>query len=162
MRSIRLRGIPPVAASGILLLLAACANPRAEQALAAQQALVGMSKQTLLSCAGVPERSATVDDLDYFTYASRHTVAYPSSTASFWGSPYWSPRWGYGYGLGVPFDTYDLRTFACEATFTLRDGVVERVVYAGAVAGTDRLGQCYAIVENCLAPAPARSAAGTP
>lgn len=171
MRSILFRRFPPLAASGaLLLLLPACANPRAEQALVARQALVGMPKQTLLSCAGVPERSATLDNIDYFTYTSRRTVAYSSPSVGFWGSRYWHPRWGYGYGLGAPFDAYDLRTYACDATFTLRNGIVERVVYGGAVSGDSRLGQCYAIVENCLAlipprslqPSPVQNPAGTP
>jgi hypothetical protein len=163
MRSIRFRRLPPVAVSStLLLLLSACANPRAEQALVARHALVGMPKQTLLSCAGVPERSATLDNIDYFTYTSRRTVAYSSPSVGFWGSRYWHPRWGYGYGLGAPFDAYDLRTYACDVTFTLRNGIVERVVYGGAVSGDSRLGQCYAIVENCLALIPPQSLPQSP
>ncbi len=39
--------------------LAGCENPRADQALAAQQSLIGMPKGILLQCAGVPARSGT-------------------------------------------------------------------------------------------------------
>lgn len=144
----------------LIPLLAACANPRADQALAAQRTLVGMSKQDLLSCAGVPDRSATINNIDYFTYSSRRTVAYSTGPA-FWGSRYGYPGWGYGFGFPY-YDAYDLRTYDCDATFTLRNGLVERVVYGGDVDGASRLGQCYAIVENCLGPPPQAAAAGQP
>ncbi|HYH36749.1 MAG TPA: hypothetical protein VD860_00890, partial [Azospirillum sp.] len=42
----------------------------------------------------------------------------------------------------------------CEATFTLRNGVVERLVYGGAPGGAGTLGQCYYVVGNCLAQTP--------
>ena len=148
----------PSLAMAVCLGLAACANPRAELAHAARSELVGMPKETLLSCAGVPERTASMDNLDFFTYTSRSTAAYPSTTLGLHAGRYWYPGWGYGFG--VPVTTYDVWSQACEATFTLRNGRVERVVYAGSPGGTGRLSQCYAIVENCLTlrPAPAGSA----
>src|SRR3954454_22104349 len=77
--------------------LASCANPRADEALFAQQAFIGMPKQTLLSCAGVPERSTTVDNLEYFTYTSNRTVVYQSYV------PYMGPGRFYVYGYGYPY-----------------------------------------------------------
>ncbi|QQP90501.1 hypothetical protein IGS68_04405 [Skermanella sp. TT6] len=133
--------------------LASCANPRADEALFAQTAFVGMPKETLLSCAGVPERMAEVGNLEYFTYSSNRTVVYQS----------YSPLLGYGrypyhgYGYGFPYygsfaPTYDFRSFSCNATFTLRDGVVERIVYGGPEGvGGSQLAQCQTIIENCLA-----------
>lgn len=140
--------------TGVLLagIVAACANPAADQALYAQSALVGMPKETLLSCAGVPERQATVGNLDYFTYHSGRLVSYPA-----WGGygGYWGPhRYGYGGGFGWPSYAYDVSSVDCEATFTLRNGAVERIVYGGASGGGTRLGQCYAIVQNCIAMVP--------
>ncbi len=137
------RAIPGMFMAG---LAAACANPAADQAMYAQNALIGMPKQTLLSCAGVPERQATAGNLEYFTYRSGRLVSYPG-----WGGygGYWGPGpYGYGYGYGWPSD---VTSVDCQATFTLRNGVVERVVYGGSSGGTSRLGQCYAIVQNCLA-----------
>ncbi|HEV7373010.1 hypothetical protein [Arenibaculum sp.] len=134
-----------LAALLVPLALGACANPRAETALAARDLLVGMPTETLLSCAGVPERTATVDNVDFFTYESSSTVAYPYSGAGFVTARRWYPGWG--YGLAAPVGGYDVYSQACEATFTLRDGRVERVVYSG------QSSQCYAIVANCLAPA---------
>src|SRR5690349_1517692 len=60
------------------LALMSCANPRADEALFAQKAFIGMSKQTLLSCAGVPQRSATADNMEFYTYTSQRTVTYAS------------------------------------------------------------------------------------
>lgn len=140
--------------------LAACANPAAEQALFAQNALVGMSKSTLLSCAGVPERQATVDNREYFTYRSSRLVSYPSPTMGFYGGG-WGPRYGYGWDWPTYGGT-EIASFDCDATFSLRNGVVERVVYGGASGGTTRLGQCYAIVQNCLPQTPVASTQPNP
>jgi hypothetical protein len=138
------------------IALTSCANPRADEALFAQQAFIGMPKQTLLSCAGVPERSTTVDNLEYFTYTSSRTIAYQSYDPYMWPGPYY----GYGYGYGYPYwggfaPTYDFRTYSCQATFTLRNGVVERLVYGGPEGiGPSQLAQCQTIIENCLALVP--------
>jgi len=143
------------------IALASCANPRADEALFAQQAFVGMPKQTLLSCAGVPERSTTVGDLEYFTYTSSRTVAYQSY------APIMGPGgfYGHGYGYGYPYyggfaPTYDFRSFSCQATFTLRNGVVERLVYGGPEGiGPSQLAQCQTIIETCLALVPQQTPA---
>ncbi|WP_448205906.1 hypothetical protein [Azospirillum sp. sgz302134] len=129
--------------------IGACANPAADQAIFAQNALIGLPKQTLLSCAGVPDRQATSGNLEFFTYHSGRLVSYPA-----WGGygGYWWPY--YGYGPGWPGGYYDVASIDCEATFTLRNGVVERIVYGGASSGSSRLGQCYTIVQNCLAQIP--------
>jgi hypothetical protein len=151
--------IPASAGNAILLgaaaiALASCANPRADQALFAQQAFIGMPKQTLLSCAGVPERSTTIDNLEFFTYTSNRTVAYENYV------PYMGPGRFYGYGYGYPYyggfaPTYDLRNFSCQATFTLRNGVVEQLVYGDPEGlGPSQLAQCQTIIESCLALVP--------
>jgi len=144
-----------LAAAALILGLGACANPQAEQALFAQQAFVGMPKETLLSCAGVPERQASVDNLDYYTYSSERLVSRPVP------SSHLGPRWHPWYGWYDPFwDDWDreVESRSCEATFTLKNGVVQQVVYGGADTGGSRLGQCYQIVENCLALIPRQSA----
>lgn len=137
------------------LALAGCANPQADQALYAQRAFVGMPKQVLLSCAGVPDREARVDNIEYYTYNSERVTSTPSMHGG-WGGPGWGPYgwhrpwWGFDY----PYAN-DIETRSCKATFTLRDGVVEKVVYGGATeAGSARLGQCYTIVQNCLGTVP--------
>ncbi|MBP2303155.1 hypothetical protein [Azospirillum picis] len=138
--------------------LAGCANPSADQAMFAQTALIGMPKETLLTCAGVPNRQATVDNREYFTYNSSRIVSYPSPPIGYYG---WGPRY-YGYGYGWPDYGYEVTSYDCQATFSLRNGIVERVVYGGASGGSARLGQCYAIVQNCLALIPQQTIKPTP
>jgi len=126
------------------LALAACANPLAERAVIAQQALRGMPKQALLACAGVPERSTQVDNIEYFTYVSRREEYAPGPSFGVFGG-----TGGLGLGAQLPLGGYDRGyTTTCEATFTLRNGVVEQLVYGG--NSSERLGQCYRIVQNCL------------
>lgn len=149
-----------VAALAAAAALGGCANPAADEALVAQTALIGMPKATLLSCAGVPERQAIVDNREFFTYRSSRIVSYPSTPPlgyyGGWGWPH------YGYGYGWPSYGYEVNSFDCEATFSLRNGVVERVVYGGASGGSTRLGQCYAIVQNCMALIPQRTIKPSP
>ena len=122
----------------IALLTGACANPAADQALYAKDAMVGMPKTTLLSCAGVPERQMAFGSQEFFTYHSGRIVSYPG----------WSSYWGWPGYAG------DVSVIDCEATFTLRNGLVERIVYGGRTGGSAGLGQCYTIVQNCLALGP--------
>ncbi|HSK39540.1 MAG TPA: hypothetical protein VK943_07210 [Arenibaculum sp.] len=139
--------------------LAACANPRADDVLRAQDVLVGMPAQTLLSCAGVPDRRASVDNLEYFTYATAaETGGYgPSTSVGLGLGSGGSTRFGLGLGFPLGGGGYGIAEEACEATFTLRDGTVEQVRYTGASSGSE-LARCYPIVENCLALVPAAQA----
>lgn len=133
-------------------VLVACANPAADQALYAKTALAGMPRATLLSCAGVPDRQAAVDNQEFYTYRSGRITSYPGSSLGLWGGR-WGPGFGY-YGAGFPLYDADIRTTSCEATFTLRNGAVERLVYGGTPGGGSTLGQCYHVVQNCLALIP--------
>lgn len=149
--------IPPrtLVLPGIVALLVACANPSADQARYAQTALLGMPEQTLLSCAGAPERSYAAGGREYLTYASRELVARPGFGV---GLGFFGGSRHFGYGIGVPLASdYDVASNYCEATFTVEGGRVTQVNYVG---GPYPLGQCYYIVRNCLAlvpqPAPRR------
>lgn len=144
-----------------LALLAACANPMADQALYAQGALIGMPKTTLLSCAGVPARQTAVDNREFYTYSSGRIVSYPTPSFGFYGGG-WGAHHGYGGGYWPGYGGSDVASIDCEATFSLRNGVVERIVYGGATGGSSGLGQCYAIVQNCLALVPPKPAQMTP
>lgn len=96
---------------------------RAEMAEAAQVDLVGFSKTELLSCAGVPVRSEKVDDMEFLTYVSDAT------------------------GIGF----FHRRKRYCEATFTLRNGIVEKVSYSGNTGGRFTEGeQCAYIISSCM------------
>ena len=118
-----------------LLTLSGCAEP-IESGLAerAQTEMIGMTKSTLLKCAGVPSKSAVDGDRQYLNYSS-----VSMSTVEGSGS---------------------LRT--CEATFILLDNRVESISYrpAGRAMTKDaldklfgaggRFHECWPIVQNCV------------
>ena len=134
-------------------LLASCANPNADRAADARQVLVGMPKETLLSCAGVPQRSAVVDSSEFLTYTSaNYGGGGPSTSVGVAGG---SGGSGVGIGLGFPlFGGGGGYSSSCEANFTIRNGVVQQLNYTGSSGASASLGQCYRIVENCLALVP--------
>jgi hypothetical protein len=95
--------------------------------------MVGMSKKELMLCAGVPVRQQQVDDLEFLTYAGggdSTTAAVATSTRT---------------AVSKTAHRY------CEATFVLKDGVVQQVQYQGRTGGLFTKGdQCAFIVENCV------------
>jgi hypothetical protein len=135
------------------IALASCANPNADKAADARQVLVGMPKETLLSCAGVPQRSATVENSEFLTYTSSdYSGGGPSTSFGVAGG---SGGSGVGIGLGFPlFGGGGGYSSSCEANFTVRNGVVQQLNYTGSSGSSASLGQCYRIVENCLALVP--------
>ena len=143
--------------AGLFLMLAAgalasCANPNADLAADARQVLVGMPKETLLSCAGVPQRTAQVDNSEFLTYTSSdYSGGGPSTSFGVSGG---SGGSGVGIGLGFPLFGGGGYSRSCEANFTVRNGVVQQLNYTGSAGASASLGQCYRIVENCLALVP--------
>jgi hypothetical protein len=122
-----------VVLAAICLVACGASHRRAEVAGRAQYELVGMSKKDLLLCAGVPIRQQQADDLEFLTYgaggdSTAVTVATSQKTS-----------------VSKSAHRY------CEATFVLKDGVVQRVNYQGRTGGMFTKGeQCAFIVENCL------------
>lgn len=125
----------------VILLFAAtgCSFQRANLASRAQKELVGMKKIDLLSCAGVPHRQQRSDDLEFLTYTGG----------------------GDSVGVGVASATSPSTAIVtgkskrryCEATFILKDGIVQKVNYQGRTGGLLSKGeQCAFIIENCLKP----------
>ena len=114
----------PVLALTLCAFSSGCAVfKRAEKAEAAKIELVGFSKTELLSCAGVPVRSEKVGDMEFLTYVSDAT------------------------GIGF----FHRRKRYCEVTFTLRNGIVEKVSYSGNTGGTFTEGeQCAYVVTSCM------------
>jgi len=122
----------------ITTLLFGCASTkygRADLAKRAKVELVGKSKEYILMCAGVPMRSQQHENMEFMTYYSGgDSDAYGAGTASSAGAGAVSVKKRY-----------------CEVTFVLRDGVVEKVNYAGRTGGLITEGeQCAFVLENCL------------
>lgn len=108
------------------VLLAGCASQRSVVAENAKTDLVGMSKKDLLTCAGVPNRQEAIDDLEYLTYTGDESRAGGAVMTSQYTA------------------VHSSRKKSCEATFVLKDGIVQKVSYKG----RDKL--CAVIVENCV------------
>jgi hypothetical protein len=132
------------------LAMAGCASPTRDAALRAPTALVGMPRERLLACAGVPERQAGEGEREFFSYSARS-----SGTGGFsglglgvgGGGGSHGGGVGIGLGLGLPlFGGYGVDE--CRATVTLRGGVVESIAWS---AGSD-LATCGAIVAACVPP----------
>jgi hypothetical protein len=139
-------------------LLAGCANPRAEQALAAREALVGLERTELLACAGVPNRSRVEGDTEFFTYGSGLVEG---RGQMFYGGGVFSGGFGRPSGHFVLTPGADFSSRYCEATFVLEDGVVRQVNYVAASGiGGARYEQCYFIIASCLDRVAARGATG--
>lgn len=125
-----------------VVLLASCANPGAQLALKAPETLVGMPKTELLSCAGVPQRSASAGGAEYLTYSREQTIV--ERDVDYEPFPWAGP------GVFRPEVSTWSRSYRCDATFVVRDGRVEELRY-----NQNRdITLCYEILSACL-PAPA-------
>jgi len=102
-----------------------------------------MPKEMLYSCAGVPDRVQQVGDRELLTYVrgSTYTHVETDYDDTFIGGRRWVR----------PRTTVHRQNFQCEATFTLHDGMVEKLDYS---EGRD-LELCGTIVETCVAVVPA-------
>lgn len=149
MKPVRPATAAAVLSVGCGVLLACATGPGAETAQRARTALVGMPKERLLSCAGVPERQAAVNGKEYYTYVQRGSGAISPSTSVGIGAAGGGGGGGVGLGLGFGFPVGG-GSQGCEATFVLGGGVVEQVSYPASAS----LSACAPIVQNCLPPAP--------
>lgn len=119
------------------LIVSSCAVQRAEIASRAQTELVGISKKDLLLCAGVPLRQERIEDLEFLTFAGG------------------GDNVGSAVAINTSPDTAvvsgkSARRY-CEATFVLKNGMVQKVNYQGRTGGVLTKGeQCAFIVENCV------------
>jgi hypothetical protein len=121
----------------LFLGISGCVIQRAQIASRAQTELVGMSKKDLLLCAGVPLRQERVEDLEFLTFAGGGD-SIGSAVAS-------STSLNTATVVGKSARRY------CEATFVLKDGLVQKVNYQGRTGGLLTKGeQCAFIVENCV------------
>ncbi len=142
-----------------LMGLGACQSPRADSAAAAQTGLVGLPKSVLIQCAGAPSRTANADGVEVMTYEMIKLRADPAAAGyggfhgrvgGFWGGRWGGPGWGYG---GIWGDSGGTESRTCNASFTITNGKVSKVVYSSPDAeGISRLDQCYSIIENCVPP----------
>jgi hypothetical protein len=169
-----MRGLSRVAVAGVCVLSIAalpdCAGSagsaiqRSETATKARAAMVGMPKEDVLACMGLPGAKGAEGETEVWTYASgddrvntfttanaftagqSHTngnVAALGNTATFGSNTAGSANTS-AFGFGTT------RRFYCTINVVFRDGMVSRVNYSGPTGPLAAPGeQCAYAVQNC-------------
>lgn len=117
---------------GAVLILSGCtAIQKAEQATRAKSEMIGMSRDQVLDCAGVPARTARAGDSEYLAYSTN-----PETNV-------WSNNQG-----NIFSDTRD-----CTVTVKLTGGYVSEVTYRGNKTGglLTKDSHCATVVGSCIA-----------
>jgi hypothetical protein len=127
--------------SGLLavVLLSGCAVQRAETARNAKVQMVGLPKEKVLACMGVPAKTMTVGQTEVWAYLSGNGHSEGSAVVS--GDN------GIASGFAV-----SSRRF-CNVSIVMTNGAVSEVNYSGPTGGLLTAGeQCAFAVQNCAQP----------
>jgi outer membrane protein assembly factor BamE (lipoprotein component of BamABCDE complex) len=125
--------------------VAGCAVMRAKEANEAQATMVGMTKEQILACMGVPAAKAVEGATEVWSYNSGNgqTVGFGSSSASVYG--------GRGYASGYGFSSMVTQQRFCTVNVTMLNGRVDRINYVGPTGGLITQGeQCAFAIDNCV------------
>ena len=113
------------AATAALTLLASCSFQPAQQATDAEAQMVGMTKQQVYTCMGVPAQKAQEGSAEIWTYSS-------------------------GDGHTATFTDATIRRF-CTVNVAFQNARVSQVSYVGSTGGPlTEHEQCPFAVKNCL------------
>ncbi|MCG8492314.1 MAG: hypothetical protein MI743_11915 [Sneathiellales bacterium] len=135
------------------LFLAGCTNTAFEESERARDELVGLGKTELLSCAGVPERTARLsEEVEFLSYTSEKVAQLPADTYP----PGFYPSYGFGRyhrGYRSTFIFHggtrsEIRR--CTATFKLENDKVTSLTYHQNDQNGFAISQCYQIIHQCL------------
>ena len=130
--------------------LSGCAIANADMANKTRLSMVGMSKETLVSCMGIPSSSGVVGNLEVWKYHSgggsvSSGSSYGNATANLFGNMVTS------YASGSSFSSTQARY--CVINVTMREGRVASVKYSGPSGGLLTKGsECAYAIENCSRP----------
>ena len=115
--------------------LSGCKYNRVKTAQAAKTELIGMSKTELLSCAGVPDKTARSNGVEFLSYRSGGETSYSANTI-------------YGYNA-TTFINSNYKF--CDIKITIEDDRVQSIKYSGNTGGLFTPGeQCGYVLENCI------------
>ena len=107
-----------------------CAYQRANTAANAKTSMIGMSKETILTCMGTPEAKASEGETTVWTYKSGNEM---KNIRLF----------NYGQATST--------TRSCKVDVVMRSGRVTAINYSGPTGGLLTAGeQCAYAVENCV------------
>jgi hypothetical protein len=135
------------------LALGGCAAQRAMEAQDAQSKMVGLSKEHVLGCMGVPANRAAEGQTEVWTYNSGDGrtigMAFSQGTSTASGTVSGSILSAAGSSSGTSFGT-SFRLH-CTVSVVMTNGRVSRVNYSGPTGGLITQGeQCAYAVHNCL------------
>lgn len=136
-----------------LLLLGGCAAERAIVAQDAQAKMVGLSKEQLLGCMGIPAAKAGEGQTEVWTYNSGNGqttgVAFSQASGSASAMTTGSLTTASGFGSGTTFATSSMRY--CVVNVVMTGNRVSKVNYSGPTGGLITAGeQCAFAVRNCV------------
>lgn len=137
----------------VTAILCGCAVQRAEKARNAKLAMIGMSKEDVLACAGPPAQKDAEGATEVWSYQSGNGATSTFATASAYGQgqAFGSPGYAFSNGQAHAFgSSFSQRRF-CVVNIVVRNGVVSAVNYNGPTGGLLTRGeQCAYAIENCV------------
>lgn len=132
--------------------LASCAVQRAEVAHEAQDKMIGLRKEQVLACMGVPANKASEGETEVWSYNSGNgtvvasTFGNSTTNLTVNGGPGYATGQANTFGSGFGVSS---RRF-CTVNVVLTGGIVTRVNYVGPTGGLLTAGeQCAFAVQNC-------------
>ena len=128
-----------LAASVLLVVLSACSSfQRADDAAAAKTQMIGLSREDVLACMGIPKKKAQEGGTEVWSYPS--TNGRGDSSGDIFKTT------GYVHSSGS-----HERSF-CTVNVVMKDGVVKAVRYNGPTSSVfyTQDDQCGFAVENCV------------
>lgn len=133
-------------------IIAGCAVQRAVVASDAQQKMIGLSKEEVLSCMGPPAARAAEGATEVWSYQSGNgqttsvATGFSQANANLYGGPGYASATAVGTSGGIATTT---RRY-CTVNVTMAAGQVSRVNYVGPTGGLLTPGeQCAFAVQNC-------------
>jgi hypothetical protein len=129
-------------------LLSGCALERAQVAQDAQGKMVGLPKEQVLSCMGIPAQKSVEGATEVWSYNSGNgstvTSSFASANTMVSGNRYAASGSGFGSGLSVSSQKY------CIVNVVMNNGRVSQINYSGPTGGPITGGeQCAFAVRNC-------------
>jgi hypothetical protein len=152
------------AALAAVTLVGACSIQRAETASTAQKQMVGMSRERVLACMGVPAARQVEGGTEVWSYSSggrtdTFTAGTSTTTASAMGmgQTQYLGNMAYSSGLATgsattnSFGSSSTRARYCLVNVVMVGGQVSAVNYSGPTGGLLTQGeQCAYAVQNCV------------
>ena len=130
----------------LLFLLSGCAMQRAADAETAQKIMVGMDKEKVFTCMGIPKKKATEGKTEIWAYESgdrRITRNKPRATSS--------KDFTNSFAASLGFEDEVRTARFCTVQVVMTDNIVSAIHYNGPSGGfLTEDEQCAYAVRNCL------------